>query len=668
MLDAPAPKPEPPPVETNAPSVPEPQTVFRVRTMLLALVFGTLGILWVIQNGLVGQSVYIGGSVPPIPTVTVLLLLAAIHPRLRRWGLSQGEILLIALFVGVATAIADPNCLLTYWIAFLMVARYAPSEAGQFGGLTQSLPATAVPGDAQALMGFAEGHAPVAWGVWLIPITGWSLFFLAFWGMSLAVLRLFRDRWITHERLQFPIVDLMLHLTPPETSARSYLRNRLFWGGIGISTALNLLNIANAFDPGIPAPGRFVDVGPIFTQLPWQALSPCWISLRPEIFGIGYLMSTEVLFTTWFSYVALRFSSVAGSAMGYEVYSGYYDYQEIASGAYLGILFMLVWMGRGSARVVLAQAKESLRRLPATDPRAAANRCNRFCAGIALAGFVYQVGWAMHLGMAWWIGILYIGLLLAFAVVYARIRAETGAPIWYLFPFWQQQKLLVNVFGSSALGMDGGASLTALAVMGFLARGTYPSLAAFHIEAMEMGHRARIHPRSIFTCLLTALPFGLGLGVVLFLLHCYRFGFYSLDGSMGAGGFRVMMATQQYRELTQWKSAPTGPNLPLIIHTFLGGGIALGMARMRSVFMGWPLHPLGFAMASSYGFHLWAPFLAVWVCKLLILRAGGMRLFRQLIPLFLGIVVGHYLTVGIVWGLISIFVPELTRKYIVHFA
>jgi hypothetical protein len=84
--------------------------------------------------------------------------------------------------------------------------------------------------------------------------------------------------------------------------------------------------------------------------------------------------------------------------------------------------------------------------------------------------------------------------------------------------------------------------------------------------------------------------------------------------------------------------------------------------------MGCPLHPLGFAMAASYGFHLWAPFLAVWTCKLLILRAGGMTLYRRLIPFFLGIVVGHYLACGVVWGGLSLFIPELTRKFVIHFA
>jgi len=487
------------------------------------------------------------------------------------------------------------------------------------------------------------------------------------WMTTYALLRLFRDRWIAQDRLRFPIVDLMIHLMPPDSGRGSFLRNRLLWAGIAAVAFFDLLNIANAFDPGIPAPGDHIDVGALFIQPPWSAISPAWASFRPEIFGIGYLMNTDVLFTSWFSVIALRLGSVIAMATGYEVQSGYYDYGEIATGAYLGVLFALIWMGRGSLRSVLRQAKASVVFYPRDDPRAAVARTNRLCALVAAIGFGYQLWWTMLTGMAWWIGALYLFLLIGFALVYARIRAETGAPIWYLFPFWQQQKLLINVFGASFLGGGGGASLTGLAVMGFLARGTFPQLAAFQIEAMEIGARARIKPRHLTACVLSAMPFGLLLGILLFLVVSYRFGFNSLDGGIGDGGYRVTLAVQQYHELMHWRSQPTGPNLPLVLHTLLGVGLVVGISALRSTFLECPLHPLGFAMASSYGFHLWAPFLAVWICKLLILKAGGGRLYQRLIPFFVGIVAGHYLVMGVLWGGLSLYLPELTRKITMHF-
>jgi len=43
-----------------------------------------------------------------------------------------------------------------------------------------------------------------------------------------------------------------------------------------------------------------------------------------------------------------------------------------------------------------------------------------------------------------------------------------------------------------------------------------------------------------------------------------------------------------------------------------------------------------------------------------------MGMYRRLIPFFLGIVVGHFFTAGLVWGWLSI-INEMYRRYVVHF-
>src|SRR5262249_52588935 len=160
--------------------------------------------------------------------------------------------------------------------------------------------------------------------------------------------------------------------------------------------------------------------------LPWSAMRPLWLSFRPEIFGIGYLINTDVLFTVWATYLAFRLGGVALAAAGHEVTPGYYDYQEIAAGAYLGVLAVLIWQGGRHLRKAW--------KCP---------RTRRFLL-VALMGFLYMLWWTAKAGLAWWVGGLYLLLVVAFALVYARMRAETGAPLIFLFPFSQQQKLLVN--------------------------------------------------------------------------------------------------------------------------------------------------------------------------------------------------------------------------------
>lgn len=639
------------------------------RVLVLGTFFSVLGILWGLQVSLIGESVHLAGSVPAIPAVATLLLLSSCSRFLSRYGIARAEILLITLFVAVATAVTDSNCLLAYFFAFLVVSRYAPARESLSASLTKGLPRWFAPEDAQAMRDFCEGNASVPWNVWLVPLVGWGLFFLALWVTLFAILRLFRDRWISHERLRFPIVDLLVNLAPDDGNAPSLLRNRVLWAGAACSILFNALNMLNAFDPKIPASGVYIPVGGLFASPPWNSLAPLSISLRPEIFGIGYLMHSDVLLTAWLSYVVLRLSNVVATASGVEVRTGPFDYQEIASGAYLGVMFVLLWMGRSSIRVVLQETRNALRRVSPSDPRYEAHRIHRRYSLIALLGFGYQLTWAISAGMVWWLAVLFLGLIVCFAVVYARIRAETGAPIWYLFPFWQQQKLLVNLFGTSALGAGGSGSLAVLAVMGFLGRGTFPELGAWHIEAMELGERMKLRTRPIAICLVSALVVGLTVGATLFLQIAYHKGYYSIDGGVnGNGGWRVTMALQQYHDLASWKSHPTPPNLPLIAHTLVGGWLTITMSMLRARFLGFALHPMGLAMGASYGYHLWFPFLMVWLAKGCILRIGGVRLYKQCIPFFLGIVLGHYFMAGIVWGGLSLFVPDLTRKFPVQFA
>jgi hypothetical protein len=366
-------------------------------------------------------------------------------------------------------------------------------------------------------------------------------------------------------------------------------------------------------------------------------------------------MSADVLFTAWLTYLILRFTNVLRTAIGYEVVSTAYDYQELAAGAYLGMMAVLIWMAlraRGKGQGTRGRFSSSFILHPSSL--------------IALIGFAYMVWWLARAGLTWWVGGLHVAVIISFALVYARMRAETGAPLIYLFPFWQQQKLLLNVFGTSALG--GGASLAILASLGWICRGTFPELAAFQIEAMDIGERAHLKPRHLTACVLTALPFGLLVAYYFYLTKAYQFGFNLLDSGTVQGGYRVFLGNQQYRELLQWQAQPTPPNVSLIFQTLLGFGITVGMVALRSVFLRFPLHPMGFVMVTSYGFHLWAPFMAVWACKLLIFKLGGARLYRRLVPFFLGIVFGHYLVAGVVWGGLSLYDPETARRYIIHFS
>jgi hypothetical protein len=98
-----------------------------------------------------------------------------------------------------------------------------------------------------------------------------------------------------------------------------------------------------------------------------------------------------------------------------------------------------------------------------------------------------------------------------------------------------------------------------------------------------------------------------------------------------------------------------------------GAGVAGAMLLFRSHFVGFPLHPTGYAVATAYGSLVWWPFLLAWLFKWAILRFGGLRLYRRAVPFFLGFALGHFFVAGAVWGLLGALWEEGARAYPVWF-
>jgi len=70
--------------------------------------------------------------------------------------------------------------------------------------------------------------------------------------------------------------------------------------------------------------------------------------------------------------------------------------------------------------------------------------------------------------------------------------------------------------------------------------------------------------------------------------------------------------------------------------------------------LGWPLHPLGLAVANTWGgiVDVFACVLVASLLKMVVLRYGGLRGYRQVLPFFLGLMLGDF-TIGPLWLLIG---------------
>jgi hypothetical protein len=324
--------------------------------------------------------------------------------------------------------------------------------------------------------------------------------------------------------------------------------------------------------------------------------------------------------------------------------------QEQSVGAFLLLGIGLLWGARSSIKRAFDELVGRAR--SPSDPGAP------FPLRWALVGLVVSslvVFLFCHLaGMAAWAAILYLTVVGLVALVCARIRAEAGMPLVWAFPFWMQKKLLVYVLGT-ALFMPGGrpGTFTMLALFAFLSRGYFPSLIGYQVDSFKTAEQIRMKPSHMAVVVMLALVVGLGVAYYFHLVPYYEYGAVHLRGDIWGTG----LAQADFGEVMAAIRAPIAPDPVRIFATGWGAAVTGALMWLRQSRGGFPLHPLGFAVATAYGDLVWFPFLVVWICKVLILRYGGQKLYHRLRHVAYGLILGDALN-GAVWIIVGL----VTRK------
>jgi len=127
--------------------------------------------------------------------------------------------------------------------------------------------------------------------------------------------------------------------------------------------------------------------------------------------------------------------------------------------------------------------------------------------------------------------------------------------------------------------------------------------------------------------------------------------FYKYGGSSRIHGYSLGLASESYRRLQNWLEHPTGPDTAIAGQLGFGFGLTVLMMAMRRLFLWWPFHPVGYAVAGSWTMSwMWFSVLLSWAVKYVLLKQGGLRIYRQGAPFFLGLILGQYV-VGSFWSL-----------------
>ncbi len=646
----------------------EPAAGLSMRAAIISLIFFVISLLWMRQAGLIALGAQIGESVPVIPAIAAVLILTMVRPFLRKlpriFDLPESQTMLIYSFLVIAVSMPSVG-VVRQILPQITVPFYFAGPENEYALLQSEIPSWLAP-DQSVIQTMYEGteDGSVPWRGWVTPLAAWTLFLLATYVTMYSLMLMFRRQWIHKEHLTFPIVRLVMNMSDTEGRevTGGFLRNPVMWMGFALAMIYNVMNMLNAWNPAVPALGKYFQIGSLFTERPWSAMGGLSIAWRPENFGIGYLVSTDVLLSVWVFALLFKLSNVAATAMGYDI-SGFPMERQHSWGGYLAFGLVLLWVARGHLREVFRKAFTGD---PAIDDSKEPYPY-RVTVWAGIIGFVVMIVFAVKAGMWPWVAIWYLGICLLFAVVYARARAEAGAALVWLFPIAQHWEMTFNIFGSKLFQHGSSwANMSALGMFYWVSRGYFTSMSAYQIEGCRIAEESGINQRTMVKWMIAALLIGLIGAYAVHLNVYYGFGANILEGGTTQGGSRVQSSARAWDALSGFVKAHKLPDTGRTAAGISGFLITMLLMAARTFWLRFPLHPLGFVMVASYAGPIWGPFFIVWVIKSLVLRIGGMGTYRRLIPFFLGLVIGHFFTAGVVWGWVGL-INDMYRKYGVWF-
>lgn len=549
-----------------------------------------------------------------------LLLVNFLIGRLREgWMLTPGELLLI--FVMVLVANSTPIFLIYMFLSAIASPHYFANPENKWDReLIPYMKKWLIVDDKQAVKWFFEGlpaGEKIPFSAWLTPLAHWLPFFFLLSLTSYLVVILFRQHWMEREKLSYPLMQVPLQLV--RWGKGSLFRNYLFWLGVAIPFLIMSEHILHLFFPVLPA----LPVDHI------GCLNWGWTPVRSQpllcfnflAFGIGFLLPTDVLCGIWFFYVLTLFEEAIFKRLG--VATGY-------GGMFVWGNAAIAWQSLGAFLVFtlsfIILARRHILPLLKAQPL-------RFAIPFLLS-FLLLLLWLRSSGMPLFVAIPFLILVLLIYLGLARIVCQAG--LFYIVPPVIAQNICIYGFGSKLIGKEGMVSLG----LSYSWHGDVQDVfAVFSAESARLweegGNRGGQFPFAIFLSFLV--------GLILAPLSILYFGYRDGTLTWNTWIFKAWGPNTYEQVLSQMRN-PFSFTAEHFLWALGGASAMLLFTFLHLRFAWWPIHPIGLAVASS--FTLYAVYLGAffaWLIKLAILKWGGLHLYRNVLPLSLGLIIGHYL-------------------------
>ena len=574
----------------------------------------------------------------------LILLNKAAGRILSRDPFSQAELLMIYTTLSATTAYTAHDNMVCMMGVLTHAFFYATPENEWAALFHKHLPDLLVIRDPNTVNFFYRGEssffASGYYRFWIEPAIGWSFLLAVLFFMLLCLNVILRKQWIENERLAYPIIQIPLEMTDLRTG---FFRNRMMWIGFTVAGTISLLNGLNFLYPSvprIPIKEPNYDLGVYFNEEPWNAIGTLPLRFYPFLIGLSFLIPLDLTFSTWFFFLFRKLERLVGAMVGWSTIPQYPFFGEQATGAMIGLCLTALYLGRRHFVEVFRKVVGLQSTLDDS------NEPMRYRTAVLclMGGMIALMIFCGHLGMSLWLVPLFFGLYFMIATALTRIRAELGPPL-HPIVLVNPQVILVAGLGTRRLGT---ANLTMFSLLFWFNRYNRSHPMPHQLEGFKSAERTHASTSRLFWAMMISLIVGLLVSFWIYPVVLYQYGASTAGELLGAGW-------QAYNSLGGWLQYPRAPDP--VAGSVIGGSLifSMWMSWMRMRFLWFPFHPGGYVLGVSSGTIdvYWFALFVCWLIKLLILRHGGVKTYRKILPFFMGLVVGDFI-VGTYWGLLSI--------------
>jgi len=603
------------------------------RALIVGLILIPINSLWIASGEAVSTTVSLFYNV-----VFILFAIVVFNSLLRKYSprmaLNHGELLIIYVMLSVASAICGLD-MMRILISVLVGPHWLATPENEWADLFwRFIPDWVTVSNRKILQGYVEGQSSLydsrIWRAWVVPGLTWSGFVILLTTIMACISVIVRKQWTEGEKLSYPIIQLPLYMT---SDKMKFLKSKPMWIGFALAATIDIINGLHFLYPSIPGVGgKLYDLYPYFPEKPWNAIGWTPFAIFPYAVGLAFFIPLDLSFSCWFFYLFWKFERIISSAIGLRSLPEFPYVEQQTSGAYIGLCIIALWATRKHIGAVLRTV--FMGRSRGIDDSDEAMRYRTTITILLLASALLML-FCLRLGMSITVILVFFILYFALATAITRMRAELGSPVHDLH-FSGPDMMISRAMGSRRL-IPG--DLTGLSFLWFFNRAYRGHVMPHQLEGFKLAERSGASNKKMMIGILIAIVLATPIS-----FWAYLHAGYKLGGPYG-------YASQPFARLQGWLYNPTPPDH--VATTAMGVGLlsTIFLAAMRMRFIWWSLHPAGFAVSSSWSMNVfWSSIFVSWGIKLAILKMGGLKLHRQSIPFFLGLVLGEFV-VGSAWSI-----------------